>query len=96
VEEWSGQFFGSIDESLQSTFLGYPVCFTLGVYALSRSVLSAPAGVLAESFGWSNSFLLIVISVVPVFLLLGQLAPWTATGAKGAYDSLKDEGNGKF
>jgi PAT family beta-lactamase induction signal transducer AmpG len=67
-----------------------------GVYALSRSVLSAPAGVLAERFGWSNFFLLTVISVVPAFLLLGQLAPWTAAGAKGAYDPLKDEEKGKF
>ncbi len=65
-----------------------------GVYALSRSLLSTPAGALAERLGWSSFFLLTALSSLPAFLLLGQLAPWHGVGAKGCFDPLKDSIDG--
>ena len=61
-----------------------------GVYALSRSVLSAQAGFVAEGVGWSSFFLLTVASSLPAFLLMAWLTPWNGKGAKGAFDPIKD------
>lgn len=61
-----------------------------GVYALSRSLLSVPAGALAERLGWSPFFLLTVLSSLPGFILLIKLAPWHGDGPKGAFDPVKD------
>jgi PAT family beta-lactamase induction signal transducer AmpG len=61
-----------------------------GVYALSRSVLAAPAGFLAESLGWSSFFALTLVAAVPTFLLLAVLAPWRENLPRGAYEPLRD------
>ena len=61
-----------------------------GVYAMSRSLLSAPAGVAAERLGWPSFFLLTVVAAVPGFLLLAQLAPWGESEARGAFDPARD------
>ncbi|MEA5473634.1 MFS transporter [Synechococcus sp. CCY9201] len=61
-----------------------------GVYAMSRSILSAPAGVVAERVGWPGFFLFTVAAAVPAFLLLARLAPWNEAEARGAFDPAKD------
>ncbi|MEY3463379.1 MAG: hypothetical protein RLZZ468_1157 [Cyanobacteriota bacterium] len=61
-----------------------------GVYAMSRSVLSAPAGVVAERVGWPAFFLATVVAAVPAFLLLAGLAPWHEQTARGAFDPSRD------
>ena len=61
-----------------------------GVYALSRSILSGPAGFLAEGVGWGNFFLLTVASSLPAFLLMTRLTPWGGQGVRGAFDPLRD------
>jgi PAT family beta-lactamase induction signal transducer AmpG len=61
-----------------------------GVYAMSRSLLSAPAGVLAERVGWPGFFLFTVAASVPAFLLLAKLAPWGEAEARGAFDPRRD------
>jgi len=61
-----------------------------GVYAMSRSILSAPAGVVAERVGWPSFFLFTVAAAVPAFLLLARLAPWGEHEARGAFDPARD------
>lgn len=61
-----------------------------GVYALSRSILSAPAGVVAERAGWPGFFLFTVAAALPGFLLLARLAPWGEQEARGAFDPRRD------
>jgi PAT family beta-lactamase induction signal transducer AmpG len=61
-----------------------------GVYALSRSILSGPAGFLAEGVGWGNFFLLTVASSLPAFLLMIRLTPWGGQGVRGAFDPSRD------
>ena len=61
-----------------------------GVYAMSRSLLSAPAGVLAERMGWPGFFLFTVAAAIPAFLLLARLAPWGEAEARGAFDVDRD------
>jgi PAT family beta-lactamase induction signal transducer AmpG len=61
-----------------------------GVYAMSRSLLSAPAGVVAERVGWPSFFLFTVAAAVPGFLLLTRLAPWSEQEARGAFDPSRD------
>jgi PAT family beta-lactamase induction signal transducer AmpG len=61
-----------------------------GVYALSRSVLSAQAGFVAEEVGWGSFFLLTVASSLPAFVLMAFLTPWNDRGAKGAFDPQRD------
>jgi len=56
-----------------------------GVYALSRSLLAAPAGFVASDVGWSRFFLLTVAAAVPAFLLMSRLTPWNGSGAKGSF-----------
>ncbi|WP_411868357.1 AmpG family muropeptide MFS transporter [Vulcanococcus limneticus] len=61
-----------------------------GVYAMSRSLLSAPAGLVAERVGWPGFFLLTVLAAVPALLLLTRLAPWSESEARGAFDPARD------
>ena len=61
-----------------------------GVYAMSRSLLSAPAGVLADRVGWPGFFLFTVAASIPAFLLLARLAPWGEAEARGAFDADRD------
>ncbi len=61
-----------------------------GVYAMSRSVLSAPAGVVADRVGWPSFFLFTVAAAIPAFLLLARLAPWGEHEARGAFDPARD------
>ena len=61
-----------------------------GVYALSRSILSGPAGFLAEGVGWSSFFTLSALASLPAFLLMSRLTPWDGDGVRGAFDPLRD------
>jgi PAT family beta-lactamase induction signal transducer AmpG len=61
-----------------------------GVYALSRSLLAAPAGFLAASLGWSSFFALTLAAAVPSFLLLAVLAPWRDNLPRGAFELGRD------
>jgi PAT family beta-lactamase induction signal transducer AmpG len=61
-----------------------------GVYALSRSVLAAPAGVVAEQVGWPSFFLFTVAAALPAFLLMLRLTPWNGKGVIGAFDPGRD------
>jgi PAT family beta-lactamase induction signal transducer AmpG len=61
-----------------------------GVYALSRSLLAAPAGLVAERVGWSGFFLFSVASALPAFLLMLRLTPWNGHGVRGAFDPGRD------
>ena len=62
-----------------------------GVYALSRSLLSAPAGLVAERLGWSAFFLFSAAAAIPAFILLAYVAPWQEREARGAFDPAKDQ-----
>lgn len=44
--------------------------------AISRDVLSAPAGDLAKATGWPAFFLLTLAAALPGLLLLPVVAPW--------------------
>lgn len=44
--------------------------------AVSRDILSAPAGQLAKATGWSSFFLLTLVAAIPGLLLLPFVAPW--------------------
>jgi PAT family beta-lactamase induction signal transducer AmpG len=46
--------------------------------AVSRDILVAPAGKIAQSTGWSTFFLMTVIACLPGLLLLPICAPWNA------------------
>jgi PAT family beta-lactamase induction signal transducer AmpG len=61
-----------------------------GVYALSRSLLAAPAGFVAAAVGWSTFFALTIAAAVPSFLLLSVLAPWRETVPRGAFEADRD------
>jgi PAT family beta-lactamase induction signal transducer AmpG len=61
-----------------------------GVYALSRSVLAAPAGFVAAAVGWSSFFALTLAAAVPSFLLLAVLAPWRESVPRGAFEAGRD------
>ena len=61
-----------------------------GIYALSRSLLSLPAGILTERVGWSSFFVLSALAALPAFLLMVRLTPWNGEGVRGAFDPLRD------
>ena len=61
-----------------------------GIYALSRSILAAPAGVVAERAGWPGFFLFTVVAAAPAFLLLLRVAPLGEQEARGAFDPRRD------
>ena len=63
-----------------------------GVYALSRSLLAAPAGFVAAAVGWSHFFALTLAAAVPSFLLLAVLAPWRESVPRGAFEAARDGG----
>jgi PAT family beta-lactamase induction signal transducer AmpG len=44
--------------------------------AISRDILSAPAGQLAKATGWPSFFLLSLVAALPGLLLLPVVAPW--------------------
>ncbi len=44
--------------------------------AISRDILSAPAGQFAKVTGWSSFFLLTLVAALPGLLLLPVIAPW--------------------
>jgi PAT family beta-lactamase induction signal transducer AmpG len=46
--------------------------------AISRDVLSAPAGDFAKATGWPSFFLITVAAAIPGLLLLPIVAPWNA------------------
>ncbi|NJM65269.1 MAG: AmpG family muropeptide MFS transporter [Acaryochloris sp. RU_4_1] len=48
------------------------------VIAISRDILSAPAGELAKLTGWPGFFLLTLVFALPGLLLLPVVAPWNA------------------
>jgi PAT family beta-lactamase induction signal transducer AmpG len=50
------------------------------VMAVTRDVLVAPAGALAEVTGWPLFFLLSFLAAFPGFLLLPRFAPWKSRG----------------
>ena len=62
-----------------------------GVYALSRSLLAAPAGVVAEGVGWSSFFVLSALASLPAFVLMLRVTPWDGDGARGAFDPARDQ-----
>jgi PAT family beta-lactamase induction signal transducer AmpG len=61
-----------------------------GVYALSRSLLSAPAGFVAAAVGWTSFFAFTLAAAVPSFLLLAVLAPWREEVPRGAFEADRD------
>ncbi|MBM5800980.1 MAG: AmpG family muropeptide MFS transporter, partial [Cyanobacteria bacterium K_DeepCast_35m_m2_023] len=61
-----------------------------GVYALSRSLLAAPAGFVAEEVGWSGFFVLSTLASLPAFALMLRLTPWHGSGVRGAFDPQRD------
>ena len=61
-----------------------------GVYALSRSLLAAPAGFVADGIGWSGFFALSALASLPAFVLMLRLTPWAGTGVRGAFDPGRD------
>jgi PAT family beta-lactamase induction signal transducer AmpG len=44
--------------------------------AVSRDILAAPAGKIAQSTGWPLFFLITIVAAVPGLLLLPVFAPW--------------------
>jgi PAT family beta-lactamase induction signal transducer AmpG len=66
-----------------------------GVYALSRSLLAAPAGLVAERLGWSGFFLATAAAALPALLLMVRLTPWNGQGARGAYNPERDAENSR-
>lgn len=44
--------------------------------AIPRTVISAPAGILAAYLGWTNYFVFCALTAIPGMLLLTRFAPW--------------------
>jgi PAT family beta-lactamase induction signal transducer AmpG len=44
--------------------------------AISRDILSAPAGELVKATGWPSFFLITIVLALPGLLLLPFVAPW--------------------
>jgi PAT family beta-lactamase induction signal transducer AmpG len=59
--------------------------------AISRDILSAPAGQLAKATGWSSFFLLTLVAALPGLLLLPVVAPWNPQLAAMPRPGLDDE-----
>lgn len=55
--------------------------------AVSRDILVAPAGKIAEATGWSLFFLLTLIAALPGLLLLPWFAPWNVSPTPGLEDA---------
>jgi len=52
--------------------------------AVSRDLLVAPGGKIAESLGWPSFFLITVAMAIPPLLLLPFIAPWSRDVPIGA------------
>jgi PAT family beta-lactamase induction signal transducer AmpG len=59
--------------------------------AISRDILSAPAGEIAKITGWSLFFLLTLVAALPGLLLLPFVAPWNPQPAAMPRPGLDDE-----
>jgi PAT family beta-lactamase induction signal transducer AmpG len=59
--------------------------------AISRDILSAPAGELAKATGWPVFFLLTLVAALPGLLLLPVVAPWKTQLAAMPRPGLDDE-----
>jgi PAT family beta-lactamase induction signal transducer AmpG len=59
--------------------------------AISRDVLSAPAGSWAKATGWPTFFLLSIVAAVPGLLLLPIVAPWNPKALAATRPGLKEE-----
>ncbi|MCP9790240.1 MFS transporter [Vulcanococcus limneticus Candia 3F8] len=95
LENLSGGMVGAVFVALLMSlcnprFSATQYALLSGVYAMSRSVLSAPAGVVAERVGWPGFFLFTVLASLPALLLLARLAPWGEAEARGAFDPERD------
>ncbi|MBD2664976.1 hypothetical protein B6N60_00944 [Richelia sinica FACHB-800] len=59
--------------------------------AISRDVLSAPAGSWAQATGWPSFFLLSIVAALPGLLLLPFVAPWNQKPAALSRPGLEEE-----
>ncbi|MBE9056034.1 MFS transporter [Sphaerospermopsis sp. LEGE 08334] len=59
--------------------------------ALSRDVLSAPAGDWAKATGWPSFFLLSMVAALPGLLLLPLVAPWNSQAVPLSRPGLEEE-----
>ncbi|MBD2692529.1 AmpG family muropeptide MFS transporter [Anabaena catenula] len=59
--------------------------------ALSRDVLSAPAGDWAKATGWPSFFLLSIVAALPGLLLLPIVAPWNPKPMAATRPGLEEE-----
>lgn len=59
--------------------------------AISRDIISAPAGQLAKATGWSSFFLLTLVAALPGLLLLPVVAPWKSQPVAMPRPGLDDE-----
>ena len=64
--------FTATQLALLSSLMGVP-----------RVLLSAPTGILAETFGWTGFFVFCALAAIPGLLLLPKVAPWRGPGAPG-------------
>jgi PAT family beta-lactamase induction signal transducer AmpG len=95
LENLSGGMVGAVFVALLMSlcnprFSATQYALLSGVYAMSRSVLAAPAGVVAERVGWPSFFLFTAAASLPAFLLMIRLTPWNGSAAKGAFDPARD------
>jgi MFS transporter, PAT family, beta-lactamase induction signal transducer AmpG len=58
--------------------------------AVSRDILVAPAGKIAENTGWPLFFLITIAAAIPAFILLPVVAPWKADTAPMPRPGLDD------
>lgn len=59
--------------------------------AVSRDILSAPGGAIAQSTGWPVFFLITIAAAVPGLLLLPVFAPWNPQPVAVSRPGLEDE-----
>ena len=59
--------------------------------AISRDIISAPAGKIAVMTGWSTFFLLSIVAALPGLLLLPFIAPWNSPPIAMAKPGLNDD-----
>ena len=95
LENLSGGMVGAVFVALLMSlcnprFSATQYALLSGIYALSRSLLSAPAGLVAGNVGWPMFFLATAAAAIPSFLLMLQLTPWGEQEARGAFDPSRD------